>query len=107
MGLDIDTCQLRKILSENIKQQRKILGLTQEKLAESADLSPNMVNDIEGCRTWVSDKTILKLAKSLKIEAYQLLIPAHDTSNDHFYVNKELILRIKQRIDREFDTILK
>jgi DNA-binding XRE family transcriptional regulator len=52
MEFDIDTCQLRKTLSENIKQQRKILSLTQEKLAESADISPNMVNDIEGCRTW-------------------------------------------------------
>jgi transcriptional regulator with XRE-family HTH domain len=106
MGFDIDTGQLRKTLSENIKQQRKILGLTQEKLAELADLSPNMVNDIEGCRTWISDKTILKLAKALKLEVYQLLIPAHEITNDHFYVNKELVLRLKQNIDREFDSIL-
>jgi transcriptional regulator with XRE-family HTH domain len=106
MGFDIDTCQLRKTLSENIKQQRKILALTQEKLAESANLSPNMVNDIEGCRTWVSDKTILKLAKALKLEVYQLLIPAHEITHDHFYVNKELVLRLKQSIDREFDIIL-
>lgn len=68
--------ELRKILSFNIKNERKKLGYTQEKLAEVADLSSQTVNDIEGCRMWVSDKTITKLAQVLNIEVYQLLIPA-------------------------------
>jgi len=67
--------ELRKILSYNIKNERKKLGFTQEKLAEIADLSSQTVNDIEGCRMWVSDKTITKLAQVLNIEVYQLLIP--------------------------------
>jgi len=67
---------LRKILSYNLKKERKKLGLTQEKLAEIANLSSQTVNDIEGCRMWVSDKTITKLAQVLNIEVYQLLIPA-------------------------------
>ena len=66
---------LRRTLSLNIKKQRKILGLTQEKLAETTDLSSQTINDIEGCRMWVSDKTILKLAKVLHIDAYQLFEP--------------------------------
>jgi transcriptional regulator with XRE-family HTH domain len=68
--------KLREILSGNIKKERKKLGLTQEKLAEIADLSSQTINDIEGCRMWVSDKTMSKLARVLHIEAYQLLIPA-------------------------------
>jgi len=67
--------RLREILSKNIKVERKKLGLTQEKLAEMAELSAQTVNDIEGCRMWVSDKTITKLAKILHMEVYQLLIP--------------------------------
>jgi len=67
---------LRRTLSLNIKKQRKILGLTQEKLAEAANLSSQTINDIEGCRMWVSDNTILKLAKVLHIDAYQLFEPA-------------------------------
>jgi transcriptional regulator with XRE-family HTH domain len=67
---------LKEILSYNIKKERKKLGLTQEKLAEIADLSSQTINDIEGCRMWVSDKTMSKLAKVLHIEAYQLLVPA-------------------------------
>jgi transcriptional regulator with XRE-family HTH domain len=66
--------RLREILSCNIKRERKKLGLTQEKLAEYADLSCQTVNDIEGCRMWVSDKTMSKLAGALHVEAYQLLV---------------------------------
>ena len=66
---------LRKILAANIKKQRGRLGITQENLAEKADISAAMMNDIEGCRTWVSDKTLKKLSSALKIDAYRLFIP--------------------------------
>jgi len=68
--------KLREILSFNIKKERKKLGLTQEKLAEIADLSSQTINDIEGCRMWVSDKTMSKLARVLHVEAHQLLVAA-------------------------------
>jgi transcriptional regulator with XRE-family HTH domain len=66
---------LRKILSINIKRQREKLGITQEYLAEKADISAAMMNDIEGCRTWVSDKTLKNLSSALKIDTYRLFIP--------------------------------
>ena len=34
-----------------------------------------MVRDIEGCRTWVSDKTFIKIAEALKTDGYRLLMP--------------------------------
>jgi len=71
----MEAVKLREILSYNIKIERKKLGLTQEKLAEIAELSAQTINDIEGCRMWVSDKTITKLARVLHVEVYQLLIP--------------------------------
>ena len=66
---------LRRILSINIKKQREKLGITQEYLAEKADISAAMMNDIEGCRTWVSDKTLKNLSFALKIDTYRLFIP--------------------------------
>jgi len=75
--------RLREILSSNIKKERKKLGLTQEKLAEYAELSAQTINDIEGCRMWVSDKTITKLARILHVEVYQLLIPAISSGNQN------------------------
>jgi len=70
-----DVIKLRKILSANIKKYRAELGLSQEKLAEIIDLSDQTINDIEGCRSWVSDKTLTKIARALKVEIYQLLYP--------------------------------
>jgi len=66
---------LRNILSINIKKHRELLGLSQEKLAEKAGISSNMIRDIEGCRTWVSDKTLINIAEALKTDIYRLLMP--------------------------------
>jgi transcriptional regulator with XRE-family HTH domain len=84
-----------------------MLGLTQEKLAETADISTNMVNDIEGCRTWVSDKTILKLAAALHVEVYQLLIPVANSDVERSGIHKEVLLQLKRTIDMRFDEILR
>jgi len=70
---------LRRILASNLKEQRKLLGLSQEKLAEMANISWQTVNSIECHRTWVSDKTLESLADALKIECFQLLLPSEDT----------------------------
>jgi transcriptional regulator with XRE-family HTH domain len=66
---------IRLVLAGNIRRYRKNLGYSQEKLAEKAELSAQTLNDIEGCRRWVSARTMTKLAKALNIAEYKLLIP--------------------------------
>ena len=66
---------IRRILAENIRKYRKNFGYSQEKLAEKAGLSSQTLNDIEGCRRWVSAMTLTKLAKALHVAEYQLLVP--------------------------------
>jgi transcriptional regulator with XRE-family HTH domain len=106
---------LRRTLSLNIKKQRKILGLTQEKLAEATDLSSQTINDIEGCRMWVSDKTILKLAKILHIDAYQLFKPItavrtpipENANMDEFIfeIEGKIIKFVKQQFEEAKDVL--
>jgi transcriptional regulator with XRE-family HTH domain len=67
--------EIRSILAKNLKEQRKKMGLSQERFAEISGLSIQTINDIEGCRKWVSDKTITKLSTALNLECYQLLLP--------------------------------
>jgi transcriptional regulator with XRE-family HTH domain len=74
-SMKADLEPIRRILAGNIKKYRKNLGYSQEKLAEKADLSAQTLNDIEGCRRWVSALTMTKLAKALHIAEYQLLVP--------------------------------
>ena len=73
--------EIRGILSKNLKERRKNLGFSQEKFAEITDLSVQTINDIEGGRKWVSDKTLTKLSSALQIECYQLLIPENKNQN--------------------------
>ncbi|MDR1956839.1 MAG: helix-turn-helix domain-containing protein [Treponema sp.] len=104
--------KLRKMLSMNIKQRRKLLGISQEKLAEAADLSAQTMNDIEGCRMWVSDKTIVKLAQALQVEVYQLLIPIREGEDPESVPSPVEILlslqhTIKRQIDLHFDELFR
>ena len=58
---------------------------SQEKLAEKAKLSAQTLNDIEGCRRWVSAASITKLAKALHIAEYELFVPDNEKSKENPY----------------------
>jgi len=73
---------LRRILSENIRKNRVSLHISQAKLAEYADISVSHMLDIEYCKTWVSEKTLSKIAQALNLEAYELLIPEIDEEKE-------------------------
>ena len=104
-----DSEKLRKSLSSNIKKYRKTFGLSQEKLAEAAGLSFQTINDIEGCRMWVSDKSITKLAQVLQVEAYQLLIPENYTQGFSSHekmlaLENKLITAIRKQFRKAIET---
>ena len=106
-----DVRKLRKTLSANIKKYRGELGLSQEKLSEQVNLSDQTINDIEGCRTWVSDKTLVKIARALKVEIYQLIYPITE-ADKQFPVRlpsdilHELRTNLEKDIARRFDEVV-
>ena len=105
----MNQADLRKTLSLNIKRQRKRYGFTQEKLAEETGLSAQTINDIEGARTWVSDKTLIKLAEVLHITPAELLLQNDSQSSDSFNFasfKTKLQDSILQTIEKEFKSAL-
>lgn len=98
--------ELRKNLSFNIKQRRKYLTMTQEKLAEDTGLSAQTINDIEGCRTWVSDKTLVKLAEVLRTTPAELLLQNTNEQSetlDFLKFKSELQDSVRQTIEEMFE----
>lgn len=98
--------ELRKHLSLNIKQRRKIFAMTQEKLAEDTGLSAQTINDIEGCRTWVSDKTLVKLAEVLRTTPAELLLQNTNEQSetlDFLKFKSELQDSVRQVIEEMFE----
>ncbi|MBR6078812.1 MAG: helix-turn-helix transcriptional regulator [Treponema sp.] len=70
-----DKPRIRTIIANNIRKYRKLNKLTQEVLAERADVSNTYIANIECGQTWLSDKTLEKIAAALQIEIYLLFIP--------------------------------
>jgi len=104
---------IRKILAGNIKKHRRIMRYSQEKLAEKACLSAQTLNDIEGCRRWVSAATLTKLAKALHIAEYELLVPEKEGTAESPYksslkslisLHDNIISNINIQFDKAKDT---
>jgi transcriptional regulator with XRE-family HTH domain len=63
---------LRTVLSSNIKLYRRNHGWSQANLAEKADISITFLSSIERCVKWPYPDTLVKIAKALKIEEFEL-----------------------------------
>ncbi|MCL1930528.1 MAG: helix-turn-helix domain-containing protein [Treponema sp.] len=98
--------EIRALLAGNIKAGRRKLGLSQEKLAELAELSTQTISDIEGCRTWVSDKTLLKLSNIFNVDIFQLLLPTDGEEKAKMFLPlriRKLRQTMKDDIDKRLD----
>jgi len=98
--------QVKELLSINIKGLRKKCGFSQEKLAEITNLSSQSISDIEGCRTWVSDKTLEKLAKALNVDIYQLFIPINENEDNSETILYNRLLKLRTVIKEDIDNRL-
>jgi len=104
-GITIKQEPLRVYLSANIKARREILNISQEKLAEQANVSVQMIKRIEGRRTWVSDKMLTNLAGVLGVSTFQLLVPPGVAlSSDDSAMVSGLLQNLKQNIHDDIDS---
>jgi transcriptional regulator with XRE-family HTH domain len=80
------------------------MGISQEKLAELADLSVQMVNSIEGHRAWVSDKTLVALSNALGVEVFRLFTPGTETRNqERRPLPSHWLLKLRQDIKADIN----
>ena len=104
---------VRKLLAQNIKNHRKELGITQSKLAELAEISEPYMNDIERCQTWVSDKTLAKLAWALNVELHELFMESDNTSSNPTNKKETYFLFHKHKqemhdyVEKSFETLMR
>lgn len=65
--------QQLKILGDAIRHHRVKAGLSQETLAEKADLHPVYVGKIERGEQWISLHALLRVAKAVGVKASDLI----------------------------------
>ena len=79
--------------------------MSQEKLAELADVSIQMIKGVEGRRTWVSDKMLANLARVLGVSAFQLLVPESKESIPGDYsIVSGLLNNLQQNIQDDINS---
>lgn len=113
-----EKAHIRDIIAQNVKKYRKLNNLTQEALAEAAEVSNTYIANIECGQSWISDKTLERIASALHLDEYVLFIP--DEFSKDFdsiekrqkiieYLNKrknELELYVKDFFSETFEQIL-
>ena len=90
---------IREVLAANIKENRRKKGLTQEKLAELADMSLNYLAILELARKFPSGEMLERLAKALEIEPHELFFVAPSPQNEL----EKLRCEIKNDINDAFE----
>jgi len=90
---------LRDILANNLKENRKKCGLSQLKLAEKAKITTQYIAMIEVSRKFPSPEMLDRLAKALGIEAYQLFIVKSSPETAMERLHDTLVCNIEQVIN--------
>ena len=67
------TRQQLKTLGDTIRQYRSQAGMSQEKLAEKAELHPVYVGKVERGEQWISLHALLRVAEALGVRGSDLL----------------------------------
>ena len=94
--------KLRHILALNIKNRRNLLGFSQAKLAEIANLAPGYVALIELEKKFPSDAVIERIAVALDIEPSELFsktcFPVEEVLTFHKAVSESIEQAVKSQI---------
>lgn len=96
---------LNATYGSNIKKIRKIKNLSQETLAEKADISPSFLSDIENGKKWGSFETLVSLANALEVEPYELLLPPQTNISYDTKRTKDLMNRLRKNLGEVVDTL--
>jgi len=104
---------IKEIFAANLKENRRKKGLTQEKLAETADISLRYIAMLELGKGFPSGDMLEKLAKALDIQAFQFFYPLATLDGALLHLEQSILSKmekiisntIKQYSSKEDETI--
>jgi transcriptional regulator with XRE-family HTH domain len=87
---------IRDILARNFKVNRQKLGLTQEQLAEKAEVSTHYIAMIETCNKYPKPEMLERLAKALEVEPHQLFSVSDTLDESLERLHQAIVIDMKQ-----------
>ena len=106
MGLGLFMTHYQSRFIENLRYWRKKRGLSQQKLSEMINISPNYLNAVENGKNFPSPEIIQSISDSLQIFPYQLFLehPVMAVADNTMVYE---LLSIKQQLIKEIDILIK
>ena len=97
---------IREILAANLKENRRKLGLTQEELAEKANVSTHYIAMIETCKKYPKPDMLEHLAKTMEIEPYKLFSVVSDPNEPLERLHHKIITDMKQIVNEAIERVI-
>ena len=86
------------LLARNVKKYREKLNISQQKLAEKTDTTPQTICKIESGISWVRPDLLAKLSIELHISPFQLLIDEENDLEDLKVIAVESVITNASRL---------
>jgi len=98
---------LQEIFIRNLRYFRKNSGISQLKLSEIINVSPNYLNAVENGKNFPSPEVIQRISDTLGVMPYQLFLE-HPTETDSPAINiiTSELMSIKQKLCQEIDSLI-
>ncbi len=98
----MDSKEIKQIFTDNIRRYRQLNDMTQQELAEAADISVGFLCDLESGKKWGTLETMAKISTALHIKPYQLLEPENN-KNPAALIHEDLV-ELSRYISRTVDS---
>jgi transcriptional regulator with XRE-family HTH domain len=89
---------IKEIFAANLKENRRKKGLTQEKLAELADMSLHYLAMLELARKFPSGEMLERLAEALSIETHELFAVSPSPHDELERLRQNIVGEVEQLI---------
>ena len=96
---------LQKVFIENLRYWRKKRGVSQLKLSEMVNISPNYLNAVENGKNFPSPEVIQHISDCLELMPYQLFLEYPSEVIPGNTMIKDL-MEIKQRLVKEINYLI-
>ena len=97
---------IREILADNLRENRRKLGMTQGELAEKANVSTHYIAMIETCKKYPKPEMLEHIAKTLGIEPYKLFSFTSDPNEPLERLHQKIIIDIKQIVNEAVNKVI-
>ena len=97
---------IREVLATNIKEYRRKLGMTQEELAEKANVSTHYIAMIETCKKYPKPEMLEHIAKTLDIEPYKLFSVVSDPNEPLQQLYQKITTDMKHIVDEAVEKVI-